>query len=368
MKKSNLNFLILLFLLFTMQNCAEQKGKQSGEDYYSLDDYATVEKYDTHTHVNTYKTFFVDYAKQNNFRLVSLNVAAPDYPTLEQQQDFATVQLKNFPGELAYATSFDINGFDSTDWQKKTLAYLKQSFDRGAIGVKVWKNIGMEYKGKDGKFVMIDNPRLDTIFDFIEKNDKTLVGHLGEPKNCWLPLDKMTVKNDKDYFAAHPEYHMFLHPEYPSYEDQVNARDHMLEKHPGLRFDGAHLGSLEWSIDELAKRLDKFPKMAVDMAERVSHLQYQAIKDHKKVYDFFIKYQDRILYATDIMVDDTMDSAKVIRNAHDIWTNHWKFFTSDQVMDAPELNEKFEGLHLPKEVIDKIYRKNAEKWFPGFNH
>lgn len=101
----------------------------------------------------------------------------------------------------------------------------------------------------------------------------------------------MTVKSDSAYFANHPHYHMYLHPEYPSYEDQINARDHMLEKHPELTFIGCHLGSLEWNIDELAKRLDKFPNMAVDMAERICHLEYQSAKDLKKVRDFCIKYQ-----------------------------------------------------------------------------
>lgn len=48
--------------------------------------------------------------------------------------------------------------------------------------------------------------------------------------------------------------------------DQINARDHMLEKHPALKFIGAHLGSLEWSLEELSKRLDRFPNMALDLA------------------------------------------------------------------------------------------------------
>lgn len=362
-KRHYYSSLWILFILL-LQSCAEQKAP--GEAYYNTDDYAKVEKYDVHVHINTYDPYFIHFAQQNNFKLLSLNVGAPDYPTLPQQQHYTLSHLKNFKGNFAYATSFDINGFEDSSWQQKTLDYLKASFDSGAIGVKVWKNIGMEYKTKAGKFVMADDPRLDTVFDFIEKNNITLVGHLGEPKNCWLPLDKMTVKNDKDYFKKHPEYHMFLHPEYPSYEDQVNARDHLLEKHPNLRFDGAHLGSLEWSVDELAKRLDKFPKMAVDMAARIPHLEYQAIKDHKKVRDFFIKYQDRLLYATDLVIDEGIDTTAAKKEAQDVWQSHWKFFTSDKLMDAPELTEKFRGLHLPKEVINKIYRENAQKWFPAF--
>ena len=92
---------------------------------------------------------------------------------------------------------------------------------------------------------------------------------------------------------------MYRHPEFPSYEDQIVARDRMLEKHADLQFVGAHLGSLEWSVDELAKRLDRFPNMAVDMAARIPHLQVQSVKNWQKVHDFMIKYQDRLIYATD---------------------------------------------------------------------
>jgi hypothetical protein len=118
---------------------------------------------------------------------------------------------------------------------------IKNSVAKGAIAVKVWKNIGMELRDNEGNFVMIDNPKFDPVFDYMEENNIPLIGHLGEPKNCWLPIDQMTVQGDKNYFAKHPQFHMYLHPEYPSYEEQVNARDRMLEKHPGLQFIGAHL-------------------------------------------------------------------------------------------------------------------------------
>jgi predicted TIM-barrel fold metal-dependent hydrolase len=145
----------------------------------------------------------------------------------------------------------------------------------------------------------------------------------------------------------------------------------MLEKHPDLTFVGAHLGSLEWSVDELAKRLDKFPNMAVDMAERISHFQYQALTDWQKVHDFFIKYQDRLLYGTDLRMGASdiagqgiTDPAEVRKHVHEVWLRHWKFFTTDETMTVPKVAGEFKGLKLPKEVVDKIYRKNAEKWIP----
>ena len=116
-------------------------------------------------------------------------------------------------------------------------------------------------------------------------------------------------------------------------------------------------------MDELAKRLDKFTSMAVDMAARISHLQYQAKTNWQKVHDFCIKYQGRLLYATDILVTGSESDSLVKKEAHDTWLNDWKFFTTDEKMQSSQFEGGFKGLKLPREVIDKIYRTNAEKLF-----
>ena len=72
----------------------------------------------------------------------------------------------------------------------------------GAVAVKVWKDVGMVLKDPDGKYVMADDPRLDPVFSALAKQGRTLVAHLGEPRNCWLPVDQMTVDGDRRYFAA----------------------------------------------------------------------------------------------------------------------------------------------------------------------
>jgi hypothetical protein len=357
----------LLYILFMMAicSCNEPGTGKAQSEFYTAEDYFLVHKVDAHVHINTADTLLLSLARQNNFRIISLNVAAPGYPSLPEQQAFTVKHLHDFPGRLSYATSFSMEGFDAPGWQKQVLGYLDSSFKMGAVGVKVWKNIGMELKDEAGQFIMIDHPRFDTIFDFIEINNKTLVGHIGEPKNCWLPVEQMTVKNDKDYFRENPRYHMHLHPEYPSYEDQLSARDNVLRKHVGLEFVGAHLGSLEWSVDALGARLDSFPNLVVDMAARISHLQYQARTDRKKVIDFFEKYQDRLVYATDMVHDDKANREAFTAKCNSTWTNHWKFFTSDEMMEAREVEGGFQGLHLPRTIIDKIYRINAGKWFNG---
>lgn len=361
----------LAILLFFFTECSKTKNSLSEKNnleqtYYTVDDFKSVEKIDAHVHINTDQPNLIQLAEEDNFRLLTINWDdANDPPPMEVQQEFAIQQLKAFPDRIAYATTFSIKNFNNDDWEKQAIAYLKNSFSQGAIAVKIYKVIGMSLRDKSGKLVMIDDPRFDGIIDFIAENNIPVVGHLGEPKNCWLPVEKMTITGDKSYFGEHPEYHMYLHPEFPTYEAQIEARDHMLEKHPDLKFIGVHLGSLEWSVDELAKRLDKFPNMAVDMAARISHLQYQAKTNWRGVRDFCIKYQDRLLYATDIMVNRTENPSTIKKQAHDTWVNDWKFFTTDEMMQASEVEGEFKGLKLPREVIDKIYRKNADKWLPG---
>src|SRR5262249_30595921 len=146
---------------------------------------------------------------------------------------------------------------------------LTTAFDNGAVAVKVWKNIGMDLRDANQRLVMIDDAKFDPVFAFIAGRGKPLIGHQGEPRNCWLPLEQMTVNNDREYFREHPQYHMFLHPEMPSYEQQIQARDRMLARHPAMKFVGAHLASLEWSVDELARFLDSHPDATVDLAARM---------------------------------------------------------------------------------------------------
>lgn len=344
-----------------------EKGNPDSS-YYTLADFARVEKIDAHVHVYTTGTSFLQQAETDHFRLLAINVEESDAPPVIEQEAICVAQLKAFPDRIAYATALPVRNWNQEDWQEQTIAWLKQSFAKGAIAVKIYKNVGMELKDKEGKLVMADDPKFDPILDYLEKNQVPLIGHLGEPRNCWLPVEKMTVNGDKKYYTNHPEYHMYLHPECPSYEDQIRARDHMLEKHPGLHFVGAHLGSMEWSVDELAKKLDRYPNMVVDMAARISHFQYQAITDRQKVHDFFIRYQDRLLYATDRIADDNNNTPEFGKGIHEIWFNDWAFFVTDEKMNRPGMDSTFSGLKLPKDVVDKIYRRNAEKWFRNKPH
>lgn len=337
------------------------------EVYYSEDDFQKVNKADTHVHIFSEGDEFMAQAAKDNMKVVTVCVDIYDsMDSIRRQQHYALVQQQNHPSAVEFAASFSVEGWDDPDWMQKTMAWLDSAIDRGAVAVKVWKNIGMVYRDKDNKLIMIDDPRFDPIFKMLAERKVTLLGHLGEPKNCWLPLDQMTTNNDSAYFSEHPQYHMYKHPELPSYEDQIAARDRMLKKNPNITFVAAHLGSLEWSVDEMAAHLDEFPNMALDMAARMGQLFYQTHSDRDKVREFFIEYQDRLIYATDLAVEGKADRASVASELHNTWYRDWRYLVTDATMTSALVDVDFQGLKLPAPVVDKIFYKNAQRWFHAF--
>lgn len=347
---------IVLFIIIALSNLIFMKCSQKPIDFYS------IPKIDAHTHFETDNSVFLKLAQEDSFQFLSITTYSHSRELIDQQLNHAIGLKENNPSNFNFTTTFSMEDFDSPNWEENVITKLKEDFNKGAIAVKVWKDIGMVFKDKDGSFIMIDDTRFDKILNFIASEGKTLVAHIAEPRNCWLPIDSMTVNNDKKYFKNHPEYHMFLHPNYPSYEELIKHRDNMLAKHPNLRVVGCHLGSIEWDTDKLALRLDQYPNFSVDLAARICHFQVQ---DREKVRDFVIKYEDRILYGTDIEVHEEAVQEDSFEQSHEIYLDDWEYFTTDHTMSNDNVAKPFQGLSLPESVIRKIYFENAKKSYPG---
>ncbi|MEH3104696.1 MAG: amidohydrolase family protein [Sphingomonas phyllosphaerae] len=347
-------------------------GAASTSAHYTEADFARVAKFDAHFHANVDDRRFLALAKRDRFEVLAINVDYPDFPPLAQQAAIAHTMRAADPIDFRYATTFSMDGFGTPGWTERTIAHLDAAFARGAIAVKVWKNIGMVATDPSGKRVFLDDPRFDGVMAHLERRNIPLIAHQAEPKNCWLPLDQMTTDNDRAYFKAHPEYYMYLHPEEPRYETLMAARDRFVARHPKLAFDGAHMASLEWSVDELARFFDAYPNTVVDLAARLSNLQVQSNANPAKVRAFFVKYQDRILYGTDL-TDSPPDPAARAQNppatndfakeADRVWRADWRYLATPLSQRVEAINADAVGLNLPRAVIDKIYWQNARRFF-----
>ena len=341
-------------------------AKAAAPAHYSMDDFAGARKFDAHVHVNVTDPAFLEQARDDGFELMAINVDYPDFPKLADQRAAALTQLhaqeKYRPARLYWATTFSMQGFGKPDWASKVKAGLATDAAEGAKAVKIWKNVGMKEKAA-GKLIMLDDAAISPVADEIQKLGITLIGHQGEPHNCWLPLDQMTTDNDREYFKNHPQYHMYLHPEMPGYEDQIKARDNFVAAHPQLRFVGAHLGSLEYDVDRIAAFLDRFPNASVDMAARMSQVQYQSVRDIEKVRAFFVRYQDRLLYGTDLTLNPGDNTQEFKAEAHNVWLRDWRYLATDESQRVEIIKADVPGLALPREVIDKVYYGNAARAF-----
>jgi hypothetical protein len=71
------------------------------------------------------------------------------------------------------------------------------------------------------------------------------------------------------------------------------------------------------------------------------------------------------LYATDQEFYRSKTAIARNKQTHEKWLRDWKFLTGNETMKVPDVEKEFKALNLPVGAIDKIYRLNAEKWFPG---
>ena len=336
-------------------------------EYYSSADFFKSPKYDAHAHYHTFNDLFVRKAKKANLHILTINTNF-DILSIDTQFEISQLLHQRHPKTFNFIGTFDATAFASETFAKDAIVQIKKCMAAGARGVKIWKNIGMTLKNEDGQYIMADDPLFAPIFEFLEKKKIPLLAHLGEPRNCWLPIESMTTDSDRRYFSKNPNYHMFLHPEVPSYEHQIVARDNILERYPELIFVGAHLGSMEWSLEEVAKRLDKFPNFYIDISGRFSHILEHARQNRNLVVDFFQTYHNRIIYGLDLS-----QRSKWVNILNKCFPNiymyllfkyscskikkHWLFFATDK--DVKTGGESIKGLKLEKSIVDRIFYENA---------
>ena len=329
-------------------------------DAAALQAFATMDPIDTHVHAFKTDPAFTELLAR--LRLHVLDICVADTHGIYGELSTELARAKDFvranPGHARLCVTFDPFTFQHKDFAENTVKQLHQEFGEGAIAVKIWKNIGMELKTPDGKYVMPDDPALEPIYREIAAENKTLVAHVAEPSSCWQPPDPNSP--DYDYYKENPQWYMYLHPDHPRKETILAARDHLLAENPQLRVVGAHLGSMETDVDEIAKRFDLYPNFAVDTAAR---MEYLMLAPREKVRNFLIKYQDRVLYGTDLEFLNGEATPDALKDWQETYARDWKFLATDQKLQLR--GRQIEGLNLPQPVLRRIFHDNAVRWIPG---
>ena len=355
MKKRHFIFVLLFFIV----SCKKEAGIPVPVENGALSP-NEIRKIDFHSHYRYNRECLEPLLEAWNMKTVLVDVAAMD--PIENEEEWQTLkrQFKKFPDRYFLCTSFAALNIDSPEFAGETIRKLTRDIEDGAVMVKVWKVHGMEIQDQKGNFVQIDDPRMQPIWDFLAIKKIPVLAHIGEPRAAWLPLDNKSPHYN--YYKSHPQYHAYLHPEIPSWETIIEARDRWIANNPDLTIIAAHFGSMAYDVDLVAQRLDIYPNMYVETAARFGDLTLQ---DSETVRKFFVKYQDRILYGTDLGFSNQgkLEDPGACDFAGAIISRHWKYFTETDSMDfdSPMVPFKIRtrGLNLPDSVLRKVYENNA---------
>jgi len=351
----------LVVLASNPMGYSQTRAKATGSASDGLADFSAVAPVDAHAHVFKNDPAFGQFLRKVNLRI--LNICVVDkhdrgYEEAAPQNEKARAIMHSTGGRSAWCSTFDPGDFENPGFTERSIKVLGDTFAQGAVAVKIYKSIGMELKKRDGSYLMPDDPVFTPVLADIAAHNRTLFAHIAEPTSCWRPLDPASP--DYQYYKENPDWFMYLHPDHPSKEAILAARDRMLANNPRLRVVGCHLGSMELDVGEIAGHFDRYPNFAVDTAGRVVYFMVQS---PERVRDFLIKYQDRVLYGTDLDLMPWADTAKRLEHWQEVFRANWKYFATDEWVEFE--GKKSRGLKLPSSVLRKLYHDNVARWVPG---
>ncbi len=327
---------------------------------------------DAHSHLPLNTPAALAAAERIGVRIVNICVDSPQLGGLDAQRGWYRDLHKRRPDRFAWVTSFSLDRFGNPNWAEAAIAELDADFAAGACGCKIWKNVGMDLRDADASFVFCDDDRFDPIYEHLAAIGKPLLMHIGEPLACWQSLDEMEAAGSPHlgYYRACPEWHWHGRADVPSHARLIASRDRVCQKHPALTVIGAHYGSLEFDLDEVASRLRRYPNVHVDTSARMGDIAIQAAANRAKVRDFFSEFANRILWGLDWVMTQPLGDLEPNRAKATLdrlataYGEERRFFLTDDLIVSG--STCVEGLALDEATADRLFVRNAQQVYGVF--
>ncbi len=255
----------------------------------------------------------------------------------------AELFLGSYPRRFQVWYSFDASKPDDPEFTAKAVAELERVYGKGARGVgeitdKGW---GVDASEKDAlpraRRLRFDDPRLDAYWERCGELNMPVNIHIADHPSCWKPLD---AKQERT-----PDFQSFnlYGKDVPSYEELLAMRERLLAKHPRTKFIFCHFSNQGNDTAALAKMLDRFPNMYVDVSAR----DYEMGRQPRTMRTFLERYKDRVLFGTDMGRDEAM------------YRGWWRLLeTGDEYMHG-RIWWPYYGLELSQPVLKSLYRDAA---------
>lgn len=241
---------------------------------------------------------------------------------------------------------FDYTGYDKPGYGPEAVKELERCFKNGAKGVGevMFKGKGVPPSSPNRTIMLPDDPRLDPLFEKCAELKLPVNLHISEDK--WM-YEKMDSTNDGLINAS--KWEVKMENGAKTHEEMLERLENTLKKHPRTVFVAAHLANCCADLSVLAGYFDKYPNLYADISARFGEIA----PIPKSVHDFIEKYNDRIVYGTDMTFNHRMYRVtfRILESSDehfyetDMFGYHWPLY----------------GLGLSDNTLRNVYRNNALK-------
>ncbi|MDH7603012.1 MAG: amidohydrolase family protein [Armatimonadota bacterium] len=272
---------------------------------------------------------------------------------------FVENYIKPYPTRFAAFTMSDFAQWDDfilikdEHFTDRAIQHFEEDVEKGALGLKITKELGLKFTDSTGRVIPVDDERLFPIWGRAGELGKPVLIHVSDPVAFFLPIDETN-----EHYTTLQEFPGWsFYGSFYSKWELLEQRNRVIAAHPKTTFILPHVANNPEDLDSVGELLDRFPNVYIDFSARIDELGRQPYTAR----DFFIKYQDRILFGTDMPISP------------DVYRAYYRFLeTRDEYFEYPDYigrwgysRWRIYGLHLPDEVLRKVYYENAQRVIPG---
>ena len=249
-------------------------------------------------------------------------------------------------------------GVDWSQWESKGDGFpewaagrLRVQKERGAQGLKVWKDFGLHVRDHQGEMVKVDDQRLLPLWETAGELGLPVMIHVADPVAFFDPIDETNERWEE--LGSHPDW-AFTSPPFPSFMSIMDGLASLVVRHPNTTFIGAHVGCYAENLGWVGALLDRCPNFYVDISARIGELGRQPYSARR----FFIQYADRILFGSDMGPDK--EAYRIYYRFLETDDEYFNYNTGDIPLQG---RWHVHSLFLPDEVLKKVYSENAKRVF-----
>lgn len=274
---------------------------------------------------------------------------------------FFKAAVSAYPGQFIAFTTWNIApsgkvlfSGDIDDFIAEGIGLLRDHREKGVRGGKILKELGLHYKDRKGNLLFIDDPRLQPFWDEAVSLGIPVLAHQSDPYGFFKP-----VVPENEHYESLKKFSSwsFADSSFPTKETILEHRDSWIRNNPELTIILPHVGNFAENLSYVGGLLDECANVYIDISARLDELGRQPYTSR----EFFMQYQNRILFGTDMPPSEEM------------YRCYFRFLeTYDEYFFPPDYDGSFDrsrwyisGIGLPDRVLKKIYFQNALKIIPG---